>query len=539
MAGGGKETPRQRMVGMMYLVLTALLALQVQNTVLEKFYFIDASLREARDVARRTNGLTVKSMNEVVNSENGNPKDMIWVKKAQEVQAATSEMLAEFATIRETLIKESGGRLEDDTTQYADAKGYDNVNRIMLGEGDGGTGIAYGLDAKMNAFGEKVAKIDTTVANAIKHNLPLAKKKEEDPMFATNPKYDGMDWQRINFQNTPLVASLAVLSQMENQVAKVETDAIKALQNKIGGFVLKFDQVGAKVTAESKYVAAGTKYKAELFVSASSTTAKPTMSSSVGGVSVDQATGIGKIEFTASAGDYNKEGVSEKSWRGSITIKNAAGIDTTLTVDEKYFVVKPVIDVQSASVQALYLKCGNELNIQVPALGALYDPSFTASGGSVIKGASKGMVTIVPDGKEVTIGVSSGGNKIGDKKFNVRLVPKPAIEVVKLNMKTGGPPPQTIAVKAVADQSFAQFLPKDARYRVAEFTVTLARGKRPVGAPITVRGDSGSVAALAASAKDGDRMIIEVKSVQRMNFQNQVENVGGIGDVIFTYPISM
>jgi hypothetical protein len=96
---------------------------------------------------------------------------------------------------------------------------------------------------------------------------------------------------------------------------------------------------------------------------------------------------------------------------------------------------------------------------------------------------------------------------------------------------------RSIDVKAVPDESFAQFLPKDARYRVTRWEVTLARGSRPVGQPKRVTSESASLADFASRARPGDRLVIEVKQVQRMNFRGQVENVN-IGTFTSVVPLT-
>src|SRR5690606_9001607 len=251
--------------------------------------------------------------------------------------------------------------------------------------------------------------------------------------------------------------------------------------------------------------------------------------------------GMGKIEFTAQAGTYDKDGVSIQSWTGQIRITNN-GRDTTFTVKEESLVAKPDIQVQSASVQGLYLNCGNELNVQVPALGATYDPSFTASNADIAKGSEKGVVTVIPRGKEVTLNVSSGGNKIGSETFKVRLIPKPEIVALAngkpVNEKQGmaAPGPRSITMKAVADEGFKTFLPKDARYRVFKWTVVLVRGRRPVASE-TVNGETANLTSFAAMAKDGDRIMIEVQDVKRLNFRNATEDVN-IGTKIINIPLN-
>jgi gliding motility-associated protein GldM len=248
----------------------------------------------------------------------------------------------------------------------------------------------------------------------------------------------------------------------------------------------------------------------------------PKMSSSKGGIKMEG--GVGILEFTAQAGSYDAEGNSKQTWEGRISVPKADGTgDTTFTLKEDYIVAKPVIQVQSASVQALYLRCGNKLNIQVPALGVNYDPSFSATGAATERGSKKGEVIVVPNSANVALTVSSGGNTIGTENFKVRTVPKPSLAVAGLNLKQGGACPASLTVKAIADESFKAFLPEDARYRVTEVEVIHIRGRRPVG---TKRGGGEiNINDFRANAREGDRLFIEVKKIQRMNYKGQVEDV--------------
>jgi hypothetical protein len=82
-----------------------------------------------------------------------------------------------------------------------------------------------------------------------------------------------------------------------------------------------------------------------------------------------------------------------------------------------------------------------------------------------------------------------------------------------------------MSLKAVPDAGFATFLPDDARYRVTRYEVTLVRGKRPAMPTINVSGPDINLNAVVNSAREGDRLYIEVKEVQRMNFQGNTEQV--------------
>jgi len=532
MAGGGKETPRQKMVGMMYLVLTALLALQVSNAVLDKFMFIDESLQNSKRIARENNGLVLKGI-EAKATETGRAYDKAVHEQGVKIKKLTDDAIAEVQAARNAIIDQMGGK--DDTGKYPSAKDYDKVMAIMLGPEGSNSGIAYDMKPKLNKFVADIKALDTAFKA-----LPdkIAKEPAEMEMYKDDADQKSKSWEFINFDHTPMVAALAVLSQIENEIAKVETKAMEATAAKIGADMVKFDEISAKVVAESRQVAAGTKYKATMFLAAGASNITPKYTCSAGSVKVNEQR-EGEIEFTASGGTPGY-GKIDKTWKGSISFRAPTG-DTTFTVEEEYTVVEPIIKVEAAAVQALYLKCGNELNVQVPALGTTYDPSFTATGAKVIPGKKKGMVTLVPNGANVTLNVSSGGNKIGSRKFKVRLVPKPDIIILNgkkpINEKQGGRCPRSLKAVAEADKDFKTFLPKDARYRVNKWKVTLARGRRGMGTE-TANGPTANISRLASDARDGDRLVIEVEGVQRLNFQNQTEKVN-VGTVIKTYPINM
>jgi gliding motility-associated protein GldM len=277
-----------------------------------------------------------------------------------------------------------------------------------------------------------------------------------------------------------------------------------------------------------------------MFIAASSDAITPTMTFNGKPIKVENGQGI--IEFTAAATNYDANGNSEQTWKGEVIIdKN--GEREVLPVVEKYIVAKPVIQVQSASVQALYLGCANELNVQVPALGAVYDPSFSAAGGSAIKGAQKGQVTIIPTTTEVKLNVSSGGNAIGTETFKVRPVPRPSLQTVvngkPVDQKRGLPAQgiRAVEIQAVADEGFKQFLPNEARYRVTKWRAFLVRGSNPVD-QAEFSSPTGDLSRFASKAAKGDRVTIEVMEVKRLNYQGTPVDAKPTGDGIFTIPLN-
>lgn len=536
MAGGAKETPRQKMVGMMYLVLTALLALQVSNSVLDKFVFIDQSLQHSVSATLSNNKLILKKMTASVEKEGNQAEDVKVLKKAKEAVSYTQQTLDVIYKLRDELVSYTGGKNEEGG--YNGAKDYDKVMALMIGPEGSKSGKGYkDLEPALDKFREKMLSLDDKVE--IKDMTPAAKDIEQ---FKDNPDHNKKDFVELNFDHTPLVASLAVLSQMQQEVTMQEQKVLEHLASKVGLAPVKFDQIFAVVSPDSRVVAAGTPYKAQMFIAASSSQMTPRMTSSVGSVKVNPE-GRGEVEFTVRppSGGYDKDGKAKATWKGSITIKARGGKDTTFTVEEEYTVVKPVIKVESDVAVALYLRCGNELSITVPALGTTYNPTFKASGGTLIKGKKLGSLVAIPTAKKMGITVFNEGNEIGTERFNVKRIPKPTVKIFSnggkpLNMKTGGSMPRGLKIKVVPDPSFKETNPKDARYVVSKGTVTLARGKRPVG-NVGIRGSSINLGALASKGRKGDRLVIEVKGITRKNFQNKPDPVPGVYELM-QYPIN-
>ena len=141
---------------------------------------------------------------------------------------------------------------------------------------------------------------------------PLALDASEHPAFKNNPSQKRKNFSELYFANTPMSASLATITQMQTEVVNYETQALDALARKVGAADLKFDNIIAMVRPESKIVAAGTKYQAEMFIAASSSAVTPTMK--LNGSSIPVENGMGKVEFVAKADSYDKEGLSKKTY---------------------------------------------------------------------------------------------------------------------------------------------------------------------------------------------------------------------------------
>jgi gliding motility-associated protein GldM len=291
---GGKETPRQKMIGMMYLVLTALLALQVTSSVLDKFIFINKSLEHAVARMQEDNQTTVQAIQQEVEKKGNREDDVKVLETAKDVRARTRELSKYIDETKKMLIEETGGI--DENGHYKGVKNEDDVARLMIVDKGG-----YELQEKINSYVQFLK--ETTGDDSFEK---IARDGSEIPEFQDDEEQRIKDFAQINFLTTPLAAALASISQYENEVMAYETKALDELAEKVGAKDVSFDNIEVVVLPESKVVAAGTNYKADMFIAASSSAVDPEMY--LGGNKIPVEEGKGKDNFKVSGGKYDKEG---------------------------------------------------------------------------------------------------------------------------------------------------------------------------------------------------------------------------------------
>ena len=531
---GGKETPRQKMIGMMYLVLTALLALNVSNSVLDKFVLINRGLEVSIEEKHKLNTATVDRVSKAVSESGSRPKDLAILEKAKSVREKSKESVELLERYKKFFIDQTGGI--DENGSYVGKKDIETVSGYMVKEKKGDK-----LKEEVNSYSAFLRKTMLETVKISGDTVSLKHFEEEFHDIARDAKdikgfREDTDQNRKTFAelqfgyNTPMVGALASVSQMQAEILNQETIALEEIARRVGAGDIKFDKIVAMVRPVSQTVASGGTYEAEMFIAASSSGLKPRMT--VNDAEIPVVDGKGTVSFRAVATKFDDRGLSEKTYIASITVKRPGGRgDTSFVNPQTYYVAKPVIQIQSASVQALYLKCGNELSVQVPSLGNNYNPNFSVTGGRVIKGNKPGLITIVPNAKKVVLSLSNNGAFIGKRTFKVKRIPKPAIVVFVGSRKIGAKPipaPRSLRIRAVPDESFEQFLPRDAKFRVVSATVTLVRGGSGVRT-IRVTTEKANTAGLAAQARSGDLYVVEIKKVQRKNFRGKIENFSNYG----------
>jgi gliding motility-associated protein GldM len=513
---GGKETPRQKMIGMMYLVLTALLALQVSNAVLEKFAIIYETLEE----------LTVETK-----SQNAEKLNAI-VKEAGKSQVAKVVRAKENAQKVRELTATTMNSIDKLKAKMRSLSGTDKIDEALINDHSSKVAVMMmsqpeGKDYQ-KLLDDFVKQLKQLTEMSDKDFPTLAKAPKDIPIFAGDDNHKNKDFLTFTFENTPVIAALASVTQTQTEILEYETKALDKLLLDAGVGKISFDNIVPMVRAKESIVAAGATYEASLFISASSSSFVPEMYKD--GVKLelfDDPSGVkmGKVKFTASGGGYNKDGFATKSYKAEIKLP-----DTTLTQIIEYTVAQPTIKVTTGNAPTLYLNCGNNVTIEVPALGTNYNPSFSSNGAEIRKGDKPGKVTIIPNQRKIQVNVSNGGTAIGTQGFDVKLVPEPRfvayVGSTPVDVRQGIKPNQIRSLRIVVepDANFKEEVPKDARYNIKDMEVSFGSGPTAKG---TLRAANGSpdLGTWQNSAKAGDRIVFFIRDAARKTFTDSEEKV--------------
>ncbi|MEO5572137.1 MAG: gliding motility protein GldM [Bacteroidia bacterium] len=494
---GAKLSPRQRMINMMYLVLTALLALNVSKEIINAFVTVNDSLEVSNKNTTDKNKLTYEAFDFAMKNDQTKTKPFfdkaMATKKLSDQMSGYIDSLKKALQIKTDKIKTEEGQKVPPLIEMSDKENYDVPTKMLCGSENDGKGFeASKLKAKIVQFKQDLAKnvAPEEQKKFIARFDDLLNTKDPDPNSVVFKEDKKRTWEMANFYHNPVVASVALLTKFQSDVKNAESEVINNLFSSINAKSYKFEKLQARVIAPTSYVLLGQKYSADVFLAAYSATANPKIM--VGdvdtakrvlrgnGTEVPVSGGLGKYEASASS-----EGI--KKWGGIITVKNPeTNLEESYPFEASYVAAKPSTVISADKMNVLYIGVDNPMSISVP--GVANDlVSVTASGGgvSLAKDSKLGgghyVATATTQG-ECTISVSAKlDNKnmpMGLMKYRVKRVPDPVAKIA--NMKGGPINKNTLAAQSaiipVMEGFDFELFP-----RITGFKITVVkRGKDPV-----------------------------------------------------------
>lgn len=522
---GGVETPRQKMIGMMYLVLTALLALNVSSAVLEKFAIMNVTLLELIEENKVTNA---GKLSGILAATSDKPVVLEAKERAKKVGDLTNSTMRLLDSIKVVLGSDHAGipMAKDELV------GNTNISEEKM-LNDKST-LAPDYERALTEYTTKLSEYTgMSFGKLTKRAEDFDELKDEEG----NVEHGEKSFIEFSFEGTPTMAAIAGVTQIQTEILEYESLALDSLNNIAEGVNFKFDKVVPMVIGPS-IVAAGARYEGQLFMAGAASGVSPEMfrNGQPLEVTTDPLTSIkmAKVEFAATASNYDASGQSKQTYTTEIRV---AGKDPLTRVIE-YTVIKPTIRITNGNAPSLYMNCGNFINIEVPTLGAGYNPTFSIKGGTLQKGDKPGKVTIIPKERKVTVTVSNGGALIGTEPFDVKPIPKPSYVAKEnsgkpINLKNGirGSGLSGIRINAEAEENFKAEVPKDANYRIRQMEVILARGTARVDQMVS-NSESLDLRKWSSQFRPGDRIIVDIKTVTRGTFAGEQEPVTVVSGTI-------
>jgi gliding motility-associated protein GldM len=412
-----KETPRQKMIGMMYLVLTALLALNVTKDILDAFVIVDKGLQKSNLNFTERNEKLYADFNlaRTIDPVKVTPN---W-KKAQEIQKQSAKLEEYINGLQKNLIAATEGveATIADTLQMHNIESKDDQatpTNIMIGDSeDGSAGASRELKTRLIEYRKLLTGyIEPKDQKTVKIDI-----NTDDPTNSENHE----NWEMYNFYDRPLVASLTILSKLKNDVKNAESQVVDYLLKEAGSADMKFDTIAAKVVPESNYVLLGDEYKADVFVAAFSKTRNPEIK--IGGTqTIPVESGLGKYAVRA-----DREGIIDYS--GTIKLVSAKGKEITFPFKSQYIVARPTLTVSADAMNVVYKGLDNPISVSVP--GIPNEKLSVSATNATLTANGNGKYTMkVTGGDKVDVNVfatmENGERKsMGVMSFRVRKVPKP------------------------------------------------------------------------------------------------------------------
>jgi gliding motility-associated protein GldM len=448
MAGGG--TPRQKMIGMMYLVLTALLALNVSKSILDSFVVVNEGLEKTTENFGKKNEQSYKAFEMAMKGKEAE-KAKPYNELALKAKKICSE-LVEYVDVMKKMAIQETDKLQKEVADtislhYVNAKdNFDVPAQVLLGSEEAPKKDKYSmadLKIQINKLREELVSIfeknpKLFLPNVIKD----MKLKLEGDLHTEDPRpVEGMaqeTWEMEKVLHVPLAAVITNLTAIQADVRNAESDVVSQLLNSINAADFKFDKLVAKVIAPSSYLIVGQEYKADVLLVAFNSTQNPEIvvgpcDTTRADENKDPMRGPGKpIPVEGGLGKYKAGTGAEgpQKWSGCIKVANPTGGFKYYPFASEYMVARPAATVSADKMNVFYIGVENPVTISCPGV-ALSDlvPSLQGSG-SIAPAAEKGKFTVkVSGGIDATINVSAKMGKdtkpMAGIKFRVKKLPDP------------------------------------------------------------------------------------------------------------------
>ncbi|MGH2643177.1 MAG: gliding motility protein GldM [Chitinophagaceae bacterium] len=401
------KPPRQKMINLLYIVLTAMLALNVSAEILNAFKTVNKSIHQSNESIDEKNALIYEQFARQMQQD---PAKVGPLKaQAEQVKQQCAAMNSYIDSLKNMIIVQSGGR--DDSGNIKKIDDLDATSRVMENQKNGPK-----LKARLEDLRASLLNFYPTDQRALE--------SKGFPLTIEKPSNSGKkSWTVSTFDMVPTIAAVTILSKFQNDVKNAEAQIIDYLYAKINAQQFTLDTYKPLVSANSGYLMQGQQYQAQIMLGAYSATVNPTIT--VNGQSIPVQNGVGTFTTTGS-------GIGEHTYNVAVSLKDKDGKITTFTTSGSYMVGAPSLSVSATKMNVLFIGLDNPVSIAESGVPT-ENLSASISQGSLAKVGNGEYVARVTTVGNASVNVSGtvGGKSMnfGTMEFRVKRVPDPVAEV--------------------------------------------------------------------------------------------------------------
>jgi gliding motility-associated protein GldM len=446
------KEPRQKMINLMYLVLTAMLALNVSAEILNAFKTVDNSLTSTNKTINSSTQTILTSLNEKRSEGATAEKANIWFPKAQQAQALSKDLNDYIQTLKGKIMTAAGYDPAHGDTSYK-LEDLDIATRIMINEKEGPK-----LKQKLEEYKTKLLAIDPLIAQEFKNTLQV-----NTAMPAVQDKSNNT-WELAYFHMVPTVAAITILSKFQNDVKTSENKVVSFCHEQVGKVVVRYDTYTAIVGQSSNYIMPGQEIEVMAGVGAFSKAAAPQISINGQGISLGED---GQARLKMNGGSLGKHTIPIV-----IRFKDQDGKDQVIPKTIEYTVGQASASIALDKMNVLYIGVANPITVAASGGGDdRISVAISGGGGRLDKiGAGKYNAFVGSVTDNCTITVLVDGKPAGASQFRVRTIPDAVATV------GGEPSGANIAAGAFKAQggvaAWVKDFPFELKYTVTSFTLT-------------------------------------------------------------------
>ncbi len=429
------ETPRQKMINMMYIVLTAMLALNVAAEVLEAFKVVDISLLQTFETVNMKNA-QVYARFEQAFAEN-ETRVGVWKDKADIVKSNTDSLILYIGNLKKEMVLYAGASPVTKDRPLTDDKFFLATNEgdtLIISKGDDLNSPSEYMITQKNAtlLKEELNKFRSSLISFVDENDQDLRSNltttldTSDPPVKMKEGGESKSWETELFLNKPLIAILTLLSKIQIDIKNSEANVINYLYSQIDAGAFLFNKLGAKVIPNSSIILQGDEYIADVFLAAEDTTQQPEILIGNRPMPVHDGKTTYRVKTT-------EPGVF--SWSGLIKYKTPTGEIRNYPFEQKYQVTQPSVTMSATRMNVFYRGLDNPFNVGGGGIPQ-EDLEITMTNGTVQKRGDGYIIKpneIDEQGLRTTVSVyaSIGGERrlMGSSNWRVKRVPDPVAHV--------------------------------------------------------------------------------------------------------------